>query len=67
MIATRVVVGDKTRDLLPQIVGILPDDQVDLLLAGPMIALDLPVGLRVIRRGEYMRQPLGFEVFAEGL
>ena len=63
VISTRVVVGDKPPDLVPQIVGILPDDAVDLLLARPMIALDLSVRLRVVRRGKDMPLPLGFQGF----
>ena len=67
VIAPRVVVGDKPRDLLHEIIGILPYDLVYFLLAGSMIPFDLPVGLRVIGRSEYMGQPLGLEVFAKGL
>ena len=65
VISTCVVVRDKACDLLLQFVGILPDDEVDLLLTGPMIALDLSVRLRMIRGGEDMRQSLGFQVFVE--
>ena len=52
VIATCVVVADKPRDLLPQIVGIFPDKKVDLLLAGPMVALNLAIGLGMIRGGK---------------
>ena len=65
VIPPRVVVGDKLRDFLPQVVGVLPDHEMHLLLAGSVIALDLSVRLRMIRRGEDMPQSLGLQVFAE--
>ena len=56
VIANGVVVRDKPCDLLLQLVGILPDDEVDLLLTGPMIALDLSVRLKSSRRfGDFAR------------
>ena len=68
VIAPRVVVGDKTRDLLHKIVGILPYDPGYFLLAGSMIPFDLPVGLRVIRRSEYMgANPLAWRYSPKGL
>jgi tungstate transport system substrate-binding protein len=59
VVSPRVVVGDKLRDFLSQAVGVLPDHEMHFFLAGSVIALDLSVGLRVIRRGKNMIQPLG--------
>ena len=65
VIATRVVVVDKPRDLVLQIVGVFPDNETNLLLAGAMIALDLSVGLGMVRGGKDMPYTLGLQVFAE--
>jgi len=55
------VVGDKLYDLLLQIVGALPDNEIDPFLAGSMMALDLSVRLRMIRRGEDMPHQIHLE------
>jgi len=52
-----VVPGDETRDLGLHLSRRLPHDQVDVLLAGPVVPFDLTVGLRVVRRGEDVPQP----------
>ena len=67
VVATRVVVANEASDLLPYVVGILPYDEGEPLLARPMIALNLAVGLGMIRRGEDMPQSLCFQIFAEWL
>ena len=60
-----VVVGDKGGNFLPQVVGVLSDHEMDLLLAGSVVALDLSVRLRMIRRGKNVPQSLGLQVLAE--
>ena len=48
VIGTRIVVADKAPALLPQIAGMLPDEEVDLLPASPMITFDFTVGLTMV-------------------
>jgi len=66
VIPARVVVVYKAADLMLKLIGKLPDDKGNLLLAGPMIPFDLSVCLRMVRRSEYVAQALGLKVFTEG-
>lgn len=49
VVAVPVVVRDKAVNFPLELLRGLPDDQVDPLFAGAMVALDLAIGLRMVR------------------
>ena len=67
VIAPAIVVFDKPGNLPLKLIRRFPHDQAYPFLAGSVIPLDLPVGLRVIGRSQDMSDPFDFEIAAKVL
>ena len=65
MIAPAIVVFDEPGNFPFKFIRRLPNDQANLFLAGTVVSLNLPIGLRMIGRSENMSDPFDFEIMAK--